>query len=286
MIGYPLPTPTPGPTSTPEAKATANAQATGTAAGQATGTQTAAQTPTATSTPAVTLTPEATAAINAATAGAAATAIGTAGAPSVTVTPSGPTATPAPTETPLPFPTYLARYRQVVATEEELIRAIAASRVLRDKLNDALGDVPPTQEQVRARHILVADETAAETVVQRLEAGEEFATLAAELSTDGGSKDKGGDLGFFPRGIMVPVFEEVAFSLEVGETSPPVNSQFGYHIIRVDERAADREVPTHQLQQIEAGAISRWLDTQMATVQIERLLDDRRTAWADRQTTG
>ncbi len=288
MIGYPLPTPTPGPPSTPNATATANARATGTAAAvgsPATATPTA-PTPTAASTSVGTARPAGTATGAAATVGAATTAIGTTGVPSVTVTPSGPTPTPAPTGTPFPFPTYFARYQEVVATDAALIRSVAKVQVLRDKLNDALGEVPTAQEQVRARHILVPDEAAAEAAGQRLAAGEDFAALAAELSTDNGTKGAGGDLGFFPRGIMVPEFEAVAFSLTVGETSPPVETQFGYHIIRVEERVGQREIPAHQLQQIRASAIRRWLDEQFATVQIERLLDDRRITWAERQSAG
>ena len=240
MTGYPLPTPTPGPTATPNATATAHAGATGTAAAGSPGeaTPTVVQTPTAASTPAATATPETTAAAAAATGAAAPTATGTTEVPSPTATPSGPTPTPAPTATPVPFPTYFARYQEVIGSDTALIRAVARARVLRQKLNEALGEVPTAQEQVRARHILVADEAAAQTVVERLEAGDDFAALATELSTDNSTKEAGGDLGFFPRGVMVPEFEATAFSLAVGATSPPVQTQFGYHVIRVEEREA------------------------------------------------
>ena len=280
MTGYPLPTPTPGPTVTPNATATANARATGIAAAGSPGeaTPTVVQTPTAASTPAATSTPTATA-----TVGAATTATGTTEVPSPTATPSGPTPTPAPTVTPLPFPTYLARYQEVIGSDTALIRAVAKARVLRQKLNEALGEVPTAQEQVRARHILVPDEAAAQTVLERLEAGEDFAALATELSTDNSTKEAGGDLGFFPRGVMVPEFEATAFSLPVGETSPPIETQFGYHVIRVEEREAQREIPDYQLQQIKANAINRWLDEQLTTVRIERRLDDRLIEWAERQ---
>ncbi len=275
MIGYPLPTPTPGPTATPNTTATANAGATSTAAAGSLSeaTPTIVQTPTAASTPVATATPET-------------TATGTTDVPSPTATPSGPTPTPAPTATPLPFPTYFARYQEVIGSDTGLIRSVARARVLRQKLNDALGEVPTTQEQVRARHILVADAAAAQTVVERLEAGEDFAALATELSTDNSTKEAGGDLGFFPRGIMVPEFEAMAFSLPIGATSPPVQTQFGYHVIRVEEREAQREIPDYQLQQIKANAINRWLDEQLATAQIERRLDDRLIEWAERQSAG
>ena len=201
--------------------------------------------PLPTPTPGPTATPNSIATANAQATGTA--AAGTTDVPNPTATPSGPTPTPAPTATPLPFPTYFARYQEVVGSDTALIRSVAKARVLRDKLNEALGEVPTAQEQVRARHILVADEAAAQTVVERLEAGEDFTALATELSTDNSTKEAAGDLGFFPRGIMVPEFEATAFSLTAGETSPPIETQFGYHVIRVEERegaARDTRLPT------------------------------------------
>ncbi|UCF10060.1 MAG: peptidylprolyl isomerase [Candidatus Bipolaricaulota bacterium] len=90
-------------------------------------------------------------------------------------------------------------------------------------------------EQVRASHILVNTEEEVESVVSRLEAGESFAALAEELSTDTGSASQGGDLGWFGRGRMVPEFEEAAFALEIGERSGPVQTQYGFHIILVTD---------------------------------------------------
>jgi foldase protein PrsA len=90
--------------------------------------------------------------------------------------------------------------------------------------------------KVDASHILVEDEATAKVVSEKLSAGEDFAELAKEYSTDPGSAASGGDLGFFDRGKMVPAFENVAFSSEVGSISDPVQSQFGYHIIRVNDK--------------------------------------------------
>jgi foldase protein PrsA len=90
--------------------------------------------------------------------------------------------------------------------------------------------------KVDASHILVEDEATAKVVSEKLSAGVDFAELAKEYSTDPGSGANGGSLGFFDRGKMVPVFEEVAFSTEVGSISEPVQSQFGYHIIRVNDK--------------------------------------------------
>lgn len=105
--------------------------------------------------------------------------------------------------------------------------------------NQELYDIP---EEVKARHVLVKTEEEALDVISRLEKGEDFAELAKELSEDPGSKDQGGDLGFFPRGQMVEEFEEAAFALGDGERSEPVKSSHGYHIIETLERKEGREV--------------------------------------------
>jgi foldase protein PrsA len=99
--------------------------------------------------------------------------------------------------------------------------------------NHAAFDKP---EEVDARHILVPDLKTAEKVEADLKNGANFATEAEKYSIDPGSKDKGGELGFFRRGQMVPAFDKAAFSLPVGKISAPVKSPFGYHIIQVEKR--------------------------------------------------
>jgi foldase protein PrsA len=99
--------------------------------------------------------------------------------------------------------------------------------------NHATFDKP---EQVTARHILVPNLAEAQKVEQLLKSGQSFASVAKEYSTDPGSKDKGGELGTFRRGQMVPAFDKVAFSEPVNAISAPVKSPFGYHIIQVEAR--------------------------------------------------
>ncbi len=93
-----------------------------------------------------------------------------------------------------------------------------------------------TAEQVRARHILVADAGKAQEVEAKLKGGAKFEDLAKQYSTDPSSKDKGGELGFFGKGQMVPAFQAAAFSQKIGVVGPPVKSPFGYHIIEAEEK--------------------------------------------------
>ncbi len=101
------------------------------------------------------------------------------------------------------------------------------------------------QEEVRARHILVESKDKAVEIFEKIAHGAEFAAMAKEFSKDPGTKDEGGDLGFFTRGQMVPQFEEAAFKLKAGDVSQPVETQFGWHLIRVDERR-DRKPPAFE----------------------------------------
>lgn len=118
--------------------------------------------------------------------------------------------------------------------------------------NDNL-DKMSVPEQIRARHILIkmdGDDDAAKAaamvkinaIEKRLEAGESFPLVAIDTS-EGPSGAKGGDLGLFGRGQMVGAFEEAAFALEPGEVSGPVETQFGFHLIKLEERVAAEQVP-------------------------------------------
>ena len=119
---------------------------------------------------------------------------------------------------------------QIEITDEEL-------KTYFDENKDSLGEA----EQVKASHILVEGEETAKEIKQKLGDGADFAELAKEYSTDEGSKENGGELGFFPRGTMVTEFEDVAFSLPINEISEPVKSDYGYHIIKVEEKKEAKE---------------------------------------------
>ena len=100
-------------------------------------------------------------------------------------------------------------------------------------------------EEVRASHILVKSEDQAKAIFEQIAHDGDFAELAAKHSTDPGSKVKGGDLGYFGRGRMVPEFEKTAFATPVGEVALPINSQFGWHIIKVTDKRS-RKPPSFE----------------------------------------
>jgi parvulin-like peptidyl-prolyl isomerase len=168
-------------------------------------------------------------------------------APTETATPtaSGPTEVPAtatitPTATPYTLEGYQGVYATLVAdyesnfeVTEDVLRYVIETEAYRQKLQEqVIGEVPCTEEQVWAQHILVPDAAIAKVIKDKLDAGEDWFKLVTEYSTDS-SKTSGGDLGWFGKGRMVAEFETAAFALEVGQVSEPVQSQFGYHIIRV-----------------------------------------------------
>lgn len=102
-----------------------------------------------------------------------------------------------------------------------------------------------TEEEVHARHILVATEDEAKAVVDELKKGADFAELAKKKSTEPGAAESGGDLGFFTKDQMVPEFADAAFKLEKGKVSDPVKTQFGWHVIKSEDKRK-KPVPTFE----------------------------------------
>ncbi len=140
--------------------------------------------------------------------------------------------------------------------------------------NHALLDQP---KQVRARHILVSTLAQAQMIEGKIKSGGDFAALAKQYSSDPGTKDKGGELGFFTQGAMVKEFSDAAFSMKPGQISQPVHSPYGYHIIQVEEikpaqvatlANSRQKIKDNMLSSQEQMAIPDFMDKLMADVKV------------------
>ena len=172
---------------------------------------------------------------------------------------------------------------------EDQLSELLHDLALQEKVTDHLtADLEVTDQQVQefyeqnygptvsARHILVDDEAQAQAVLDRLEAGEDFAAVAEEVSTDTGSAAQGGDLGEVTRGQTVPEFEEAVFGAEPGQVVGPVETQFGFHVIEVTDRQEApplEEVREEVVEQVQGPerqqAVQEWLLEQVSAAEVE-----------------
>jgi peptidyl-prolyl cis-trans isomerase C len=134
-----------------------------------------------------------------------------------------------------------------------MLRDLYFEKTVRDSVSDAdakafydkqIGSVVPEAE-VRARHILVDSKEMAAELAVKIKGGAKFEDVAKENSKDPGSKENGGDLGYFGKGQMVPQFEETAFKMEKGQISEPIQTQFGWHILQLDDKRT-KEAPKYE----------------------------------------
>ncbi|MEQ8247152.1 MAG: peptidylprolyl isomerase [Alphaproteobacteria bacterium] len=137
---------------------------------------------------------------------------------------------------------------------------------LKKLYDEFVADNPPT-EQIRASHILVETKEAAQAIATEVRGGADFAEVARREST-GPSASAGGDLGYFEEGQMVPTFSEVAFALEVDEVSEPVQTQFGWHVIKLTDR---RQAPPPALDEVRDE-----LTQQLTNVIVQEVLTEAR----------
>jgi parvulin-like peptidyl-prolyl isomerase len=134
--------------------------------------------------------------------------------------------------------------------------------------------VPTVTEHIHARHILVDTAEEAERLHAQLEAGADFAALAKAYSQDPNTRETGGDLGFFPRGILIaPEVEEAAFALQPGQFSDVVPSLLGYHIVQVVERDPARSVSPENLRLLQDRALQEWVEGLWARAVIQRFVE-------------
>ena len=134
------------------------------------------------------------------------------------------------------------------ASMREIIKDVSVNEDEMKKFYDDNQKLFTQPERVRASHILVSDDASLAKVQEELKTGKSFDVVAKEFSIDPGSAANGGDLGEFPKGVMVPEFEKAAFDLKnPGDISEPVKSQFGWHLIKLGEHIPENVVPFEQV---------------------------------------
>ncbi len=187
------------------------------------------------------------------------------------------------------FARKFAYYRDKLAMEallDQTGKAAATEENERKAYDEAAAKQPPEQE-IHARHVLVATEDEAKAVLKRLQGGEDFAKVAAEASKD--PAGEGGDLGWFTKDRMVPEFAEAAFKLEPGQLSEPVKTQFGWHIIQVEGKRMKTFPPFEQLKDQAARFVAQKAQSELVTAlrdkaKIERFDSEPATAPASPAT--
>ena len=194
---------------------------------------------------------------------------------------SEPTIAPTPTEyTQDMFKQYESVYfANNFSYSKEFFKDQLRYELLQDKVEEKLkGNVSRTADMVWARHILVETEDEAKDVLARINAGEEWGDLAAEVSLDS-TADNGGDLGWFTEGVMVAPFNDAAFSQEVGTISDPVETDYGWHLIQV---IAHEEHPltSSEFDTAVSTAYQEWLDSYSAQLDIT-MTDDIAPWWPE-----
>jgi parvulin-like peptidyl-prolyl isomerase len=177
--------------------------------------------------------------------------------------------------TPAEFDAWL---QSVGYTVEEFRVALTAELVTGRMVAQVTADVPDTAEHVRARYIQMDDAALAQAVLDRAQAGDDFAFLAQQNSVDRVTGEIGGDLGFFAAGsLLVPEVEAAAFALQPGEISDLIavtnaDGTTTYYIIQVTEREADRALGVDAYQARLAAAFDEWLAQLRAAATIERFV--------------
>ena len=155
----------------------------------------------------------------------------------------------------------------------EAFKAQLARQLLSAAVQEhVLGSTTPVVEQVHARHILVPTEEDAMGLLLQLRSGGSFSELAQAHSQDGASSELGGDLGFFPRGVMPIGIEGAAFGLSPGQISGIVKTSFGYHIIEVVEKDPARDVPEEMVSTWRQNTFLGWLEAHRAAAKVKYLI--------------
>ncbi len=170
--------------------------------------------------------------------------------------------------------------KQVRLSDSEYRHVIEAT-LLTQKLEDQLTQNVPTEaKQVHVYAIKVDTEGNATEIENRLQNGEDFSDLAAEFSTDEGTRQYGGDLGWLPQGILLPELDQAAFNLAPGNVSQPIVSTNSYYIIKVSEIEENRAIDERYREILASNAFTNWFKEQRNIVEIREYLSQTEANWA------
>ena len=169
---------------------------------------------------------------------------------------------------------FLAKLVEWGETREDAWQEVRAQLIGMAMTQRVVEGVPATAEHVHARHILLDTSQEAERILAQLQAGADFAALARTYSQDTSTRESGGDLGFFPRGILVaPEVEEAAFALQPGQFGGVVTSLLGYHIVQVVERDPARPVGPENLRFLQDQAVQEWIEGLWGQAVVQRFVE-------------
>lgn len=172
-------------------------------------------------------------------------------------------------------PNFQTRFQEELARtgiSETQYREMAAAAVIRTKLLDKFtAEVPATGESIRYRQILVRDQAAADSLKQRMEAGEDFATLAQENSLDTVTKSEGGEVGWVPRGVLAESVEEQLFGQEVNVITT-YSTESGAYVFQVEEKAADRALDESQRSILAQKELADWVNEKRDGLTVEEFV--------------
>ena len=164
---------------------------------------------------------------------------------------------------------------QATGLAREDYKQMLREAFLSQRVMDAVtAGLPQAAEQVHARQIVVGSQEVAGRVLAELQIGADFSAVARANSIDLATKDNGGDLGWFPRGLIPLELENLAFSLQPGEIGGPLQMGDGYHFVQVTEREQDRQISPEMQGQLRLALFERWLEEQRAGATIERLVEE------------
>ena len=158
-------------------------------------------------------------------------------------------------------------------TPDEFRQALRSDRLRAKMADQVMASVGPQAEQVHALALVVADEATAQDLLAQIRGGADFSALALKYSLDSSSRATGGDLGWFPRGVLaVPEVEAAAFALKPGETSEVIHSAVGYHLVQVLEVDPARPLSPAARQTLRARAYQAWLEGALSRAVVEKLV--------------